>query len=60
MPGFMLVDAAYHLDLLQIARDDARHLLEIDPRLLSSRGTAARILLYLFARDEAAQLLVSG
>ena len=60
MPGFMLVDAASHLDLLQIARDDARHLLETDPRLLGSRGSAARTLLYLFARDEAAQLLVSG
>ncbi|MGE0230930.1 MAG: ATP-dependent DNA helicase RecG, partial [Flavobacteriaceae bacterium] len=60
MPGFMLVDAAHHLDLLQIARDDARHLLETDPHLLSTRGMAARTLLYLFARDEAAQLLVSG
>ncbi|MGE0847640.1 MAG: ATP-dependent DNA helicase RecG, partial [Flavobacteriaceae bacterium] len=60
MPGFALVDAEHHLDLLQTARDDARALLQADPGLAGERGKAARMLLYLFAKDEAIRLLASG
>jgi ATP-dependent DNA helicase RecG len=49
-----------HQDLIQIARDDARLLLEKDPDLTSERGAAVKILLYLFERDAAARTVRSG
>lgn len=57
LPTFKLADAAAHDDLFQVARDDARLLLDKDPELESSRGQAARILLYLFERDAAMRYL---
>jgi ATP-dependent DNA helicase RecG len=47
-------------ELLPVARDDARLLVERDGGLASARGQAARILLYLFERDAAVGLLRSG
>lgn len=46
--------------LLPIAHDDARLLIERDGGLASPRGTAARLLLYLFERDWGVQLLRGG
>jgi ATP-dependent DNA helicase RecG len=46
--------------LLPLAHDDARLLIERDGGLSSSRGEAARILLYLFERDWGVQLLRGG
>ena len=46
--------------LIEVARDDARLLLDRDGGLASPRGAAARILLYLFERDAAVGLLRSG
>jgi ATP-dependent DNA helicase RecG len=60
LPDFLLVDPARHADLLAMAHDDARLLIECDPTLRSDRGEAARVLLYLFERDSAAGLLRSG
>jgi ATP-dependent DNA helicase RecG len=60
MPGFRIGDAATHADLIETARDDARLVLEKDPDLTSERGKALRVLLYLFARDEAVRLLRAG
>ena len=51
LPEFRLADLAQHDDLLQIASDDARLILEKDADLSSPRGAALRILLYLFERD---------
>jgi ATP-dependent DNA helicase RecG len=48
VPGFELLVAA--------ARDDARLILSQDPQLVSPRGRALRVLLYLFECDEAARL----
>jgi ATP-dependent DNA helicase RecG len=59
-PGFRIADAATQADLLEIARDDARLILETDPQLCGSRGPALRLLLYLFGRDEAIRLLRAG
>ncbi len=59
-PEFRVADLAFHADLLQVARDDARLILARDPHLKSSRGTALRTLLYLFERDAAARYLRSG
>lgn len=60
MPEFRLADLAVHGDLLAIARDDARVLVERDPNLETERGRAVRVLLYLFERDEGVRTLRSG
>jgi ATP-dependent DNA helicase RecG len=46
--------------LLPLAHDDARLLVERDGGLASTRGEAARVLLYLFERDWGVQLLRGG
>ncbi|MEO8722091.1 MAG: ATP-dependent DNA helicase RecG [Sphingobium sp.] len=46
--------------MIDIARDDARLLIERDGGLSSPRGQAARICLYLFERDAAVALLRGG
>jgi ATP-dependent DNA helicase RecG len=60
MPGFRMADLSAHADLLEIARRDARYVVETDPELSSARGQALRVLLYLFERDEAVRLLRAG
>ncbi len=60
LPAFRIADLETDTDLLSIARDDARLIVERDPRLASPRGEALRILLYLFERDRGVQLLAAG
>jgi ATP-dependent DNA helicase RecG len=60
LPEFRLADLAAHDDLLTMARDDAHLIIERDSNLLSSRGEALRILLYLFQRDAMIKTLRSG
>ncbi len=60
LPRFRVADLAHHSELLALAHQDARLLLEKDAELESGRGQAIRTLLYLFERDEAARLLRSG
>jgi ATP-dependent DNA helicase RecG len=60
MPGFRLANLGAHADLLEIARSDARNVLETDPSLASPRGEALRMLLYLMRRDEAIRFLRAG
>jgi len=60
LPAFRLADLAVHADLLPMARDDAKLILERDPDLSSPRGAALRHLLYLFERDEGVRLLRAG
>jgi ATP-dependent DNA helicase RecG len=57
---FRMADPMAHADLLAIAHDDAKLVLTRDPDLKSPRGQALRVLLYLFARDEAIRLLGAG
>ncbi|MCV0428832.1 MAG: ATP-dependent DNA helicase RecG, partial [Roseibium sp.] len=59
-PGFRIARADEHADLMEVARDDARLILETDPELKSERGEALRCLLYLFGRDAAIRLLRAG
>ena len=47
-------------ELVPMATDDARLLLDRDGGLASERGQAARIALYLFERDQAISLIRSG
>jgi ATP-dependent DNA helicase RecG len=60
MPEFRIADLATQAELLPLASDDAKLLLEKDPELKSPRGQAARTLLYLFERDEGVRLLRTG
>ncbi len=60
LPGFRLADLAVHGELLAVARDDAKLIVERDPELATPRGQALRTLLYLFERDAAAKTLRSG
>jgi ATP-dependent DNA helicase RecG len=55
-----LADLAQHEELVAIAHDDARLILDRDPMLASPGGEALRLLLYLFRRDEAVQDLRAG
>ena len=60
LPTLHLADLGAHADLLAPARDDARRILERDPRLRSDRGHALRILLELFERQPALAYLGAG
>ena len=60
MPGFRIARADTHADLMEMARDDARLIVDTDPDLAGARGEALRVLLYLFGRDEAIRLLRAG
>jgi ATP-dependent DNA helicase RecG len=60
LPSLRLADLATHQALIAIAHDDARLVLDRDPRLEAPRGEALRTLLYLFRRDEAVQYLRAG
>ncbi|MFM7084718.1 MAG: ATP-dependent DNA helicase RecG [Hyphomicrobium sp.] len=56
LPEFRIAEIPDFLALISAARDDAKLILEIDPELISSRGKALRMLLYLFECDEAIRL----
>ena len=60
MPEFRLADLSVHADLLAVARDDARLILDRDPAFKTDRGRALLTLLYLFERDAALGYLQSG
>lgn len=57
---FHFADLSAHADLLPMARNDAIHILTMDPDLETERGKALRVLLYLFERDQAIGYLRSG
>lgn len=50
---FKLADLSVQSDLLYTAAQDAKIILNTDPRFQSERGKALRYLLYLFRKDEA-------
>ena len=49
---FKLADMSVHKNLLHIANQDAKLILETDPNLETPRGKALRTLLYLFEKDD--------
>jgi ATP-dependent DNA helicase RecG len=57
LPDFRLARLSEHANLIAIAHDDARLLLDRDPALATARGKALRTLLYLFERDAAVRTL---
>jgi ATP-dependent DNA helicase RecG len=60
LPGFRLADLSAHGPLLALARDEARKIVEENPRLEGARGEALRLLLNIFERGEAIRLLGAG
>lgn len=60
LPKFRIADLEEHHNLIPMARDDARLILEKDADLSSERGKNLRVLLYLFERDEGVRYLKSG
>ncbi|MEM1130231.1 MAG: ATP-dependent DNA helicase RecG [Pseudomonadota bacterium] len=60
MPRFRIADPEHQTALMAAARDDARVLLGRDPKLETSRGAAARILLWLLEQDKALIYLGAG
>ena len=58
--GFRLASPELVTRLAPVANDDARLLVDRDGGLDGPRGQAARVMLYLFGRDTAVQLLRSG
>ncbi|MFP4313221.1 MAG: ATP-dependent DNA helicase RecG, partial [Alphaproteobacteria bacterium] len=60
MVEFKLAIPSEHSDLIAAARDDARLIIDKDPKLESERGKALKHLLYLFERDQAIKYLESG
>jgi ATP-dependent DNA helicase RecG len=59
-PGFRIARLELHGQLLSLARDEAQAALARAPRLAGEENRALRLLLYLFERDEAVQLLEAG
>lgn len=60
LPAMRLASLETDAELLAVAHDDARLILETDPELQGPRGAALRVLLYLFERDAAIRYLRSG
>jgi len=60
LPELKMVDFTEHADLIELARDDARLIINNDPELKGKRSDALRHLLYLFERDEGVRLMQSG
>ena len=57
LPNFQLVDFSEHKDLLSIAKDDTKLVLNSDPDLKTRRGQNLRMLLYIFEKDLGVNLL---
>jgi ATP-dependent DNA helicase RecG len=60
LPRFRIADLESQAELMRMAQDDSRLLLDQDPALASPRGQAARTLLYLMQRDKAIRMLSVG
>ena len=60
LPRFKVANLEHQSALMATAHQDARMLLQSDPALTSSRGKAARILLWLMEQDQAVHLISVG
>lgn len=59
-PGFALASAELHGDMLELARNGAKHVMTANGELEGEQGAALRVLLYLFGQDEAVRLIRAG
>ncbi len=60
LPRFRVADLERQSALMEVAQRDARKLLQADPELRSTRGEAARTLLWLMEQDKAVRYLSIG
>jgi ATP-dependent DNA helicase RecG len=60
LPRFRIADLETQPDLMRVAQDDSRLLLDQDRDLTGPRGEAARVLLHLTGRDRAIRLISVG
>ncbi|VVT28152.1 ATP-dependent DNA helicase RecG [Roseovarius sp. EC-HK134] len=60
LPRFRIADLESQSALMAVAQSDARKLLHDDPDLVSERGRAARVLLWLMEQDQAIRLISVG
>ncbi|MDP2083155.1 MAG: ATP-dependent DNA helicase RecG [Pseudotabrizicola sp.] len=60
LPRFRVADLERQAALMAVAQSDARALLTMDPGLISPRGQAARVLLWLLDQDRAIRLISVG
>ncbi|MBU2962296.1 ATP-dependent DNA helicase RecG [Citreicella sp. C3M06] len=60
LPKFRIADLEHQAGLMAMAQSDVRKLLHDDPGLESTRGRAARMLLWLMRQDEAIRLISVG
>lgn len=60
LPKFRVADLERQAALMEVAQSDARALLALDPGLVSCRGQAARVLLWLLDQDRAIRLISVG
>jgi ATP-dependent DNA helicase RecG len=60
LPRFRIADLERQTALMALAQSDARTLLSLDPDLTSTRGKAARQLLWLMEQDRAMALMKVG
>ena len=60
LPQFRIADLETQVNLMRMAQNDSRLLLERDPDLTSPRGQAMRTLLWLMGRDQAIHMLSVG
>ncbi|MFU8777914.1 MAG: ATP-dependent DNA helicase RecG [Roseovarius sp.] len=60
LPRFRIADLESQSALMAVAQSDARKLLHDDPDLVSERGQAARVLLWLMEQDQAIRLISVG
>ncbi len=60
LPAFRLADLDTHADLIPVANDLARLIVERDPDFTGEAASALRTLLYLFEQDQGIRLLRSG
>ncbi|MDM7255250.1 MAG: ATP-dependent DNA helicase RecG [Paracoccus sp. (in: a-proteobacteria)] len=60
LPRFQIADLERQSSLMALARSDARAFLEADPQMVTPRGEAVRVLLYLLEQDKAIRLISAG
>lgn len=60
LPKFRIADLERQAGLMAVAQSDVRALLNVDPKLTSERGQAARVLLWLMKQDQAIRLISVG
>ena len=60
LPRIRIADLERQAGLMQVAQADARAFLERDPEMVSERGRAIRMLLWLMEQDQAIRLIKTG